>query len=381
MQDVFITEIHIGRVRHLRDLDITLSGSERKHLVLTGKNGSGKTSLLEAMRNSVILQQRISHLNLDEDTRAKYVSKGILDRPEIVISYSQSDADYKDVTHIYIPATRSKLAIPNSIETVNIEEKTLIARNQSRNFLKYILNLDYQLYGAKSNQDTIVVERLEKWFGNFIMALRDIYNCQELKLQRDAKNLVFNIEMPGRELFGLHEMADGYAAFLNIYMELLMCFEKADAEVEYDQPAIVMVDEIETHLHVELQKRILPFLTKMFPKVQFIVTTHSPFVINSLENAVIYDLEEKERLDNPSFYSYEAIVESFLGTDMYSNQLKGYFERYSELCFKERTEEENEEFLRAKAELEIRSIPSTKLYIAFKNLEGQRKADKNGSSI
>ena len=244
-----------------------------------------------------------------------------------------------------------------------------------------MLNLDYRLYGAKTNNDKFLEGNLEKWFDGFLSALQDIYDCKELKLHRDTMNLAFIIEMPGREPFGLHEMADGYAAFLEIYMELLMRFEITDAEVDYQQPAIVMVDEIEAHLHVEMQKRILPFLTKMFPHVQFIVTTHSPFIINSLENAVIYDLERQESLENASFYSYEAILESFFNVDMYSNQLKNYFERYKELCFMDRTAEENDEFLRAKAELEIRSLPSKKLYIAFQELEKRRKAVSNGSSV
>jgi predicted ATPase len=133
-------------------------------------------------------------------------------------------------------------------------------------------------------------------------------------------------------------------------------------EVNYGQSAIVMIDEIETHLHVELQKQILPFLTQMFPNIQFIVATHSPFVITSLENAVVYDLEKRTTLEKPSFYSYETVVESFLDTDMYSEELKKYFERYKELCFKERTPEENEEFLREKSELEIMSQPSRELF-------------------
>jgi predicted ATP-binding protein involved in virulence len=72
----------------------------------------------------------------------------------------------------------------------------------------------------------------------------------------------------------------------------------------------------------------------MFTRVQFIASTHSPFVITSLPEAVVYDLEKKERLDNPSFYSYESVVESFLDTGAYSAEMTRYFERYRELCFK-----------------------------------------------
>ena len=61
---------------------------------------------------------------------------------------------------------------------------------------------------------------------------------------------------------------------------------------------IVLIDEIETHLHLELQKLILPMLTELFPNIQFIVSTHSPFVINSIENATIFDLEKKTLVPN-----------------------------------------------------------------------------------
>jgi predicted ATP-dependent endonuclease of OLD family len=367
-----------------------LSETERKHLILTGKNGSGKTSLLEAMSDSILHQQyEIARLNdlsnkLSDHMWSNYHEKLRKNKISgVSISYSQENIDFFDFFRYifaYITAGRTQLNIPKAIEAVEILGKTVVAQNASKDFLKYILNLDYQLYGAQSNNNSVLEKNLKNWFDSFLSALRDIYNCQELVLQRDVKNLAFKIEMPGYEPFGLHEMADGYAAFLNIYMELLMRLESDEAVVEYEKPAIVLIDEIETHLHVELQKRVLPFLTKMFPNIQFIVATHSPFVMTSLENAVVYDLEKNERLEKPSFYSYKTIVESFLDTDMYSNQLKAYFERYKELCFRERTPEENIEFLRAKTELEIRSIPSTELYIAFQNLEERRKAARNDSS-
>jgi hypothetical protein len=278
---------------------------------------------------------------------------------------------------VYKAAERSRLSLPKLIKVVDIQDKTAPFKNHSKDFLKYILNLDYRLYGAKAEKNTELVGNLEKWFENFLFALRNIYACEELELQRDTKNLAFRIIMPGRELFGLHEMADGYAAFLDIYMELLLRFESTDAVVEYDTPAIVLIDEIETHLHVELQQRVLPFLTKMFPNVQFIVSTHSPFVMISLENAIVYDLENKQRLEKPFFYSYDTMVESFLDTSMYSHELQNYFARYKELCLKERTPAENEEFLQAKTELELRAIPSTELFIAFQNLEKTRKAARN----
>ena len=45
----FITDIHVKELRHLHNIDINLSKDSRCHLLITGKNGSGKTSLLDAI--------------------------------------------------------------------------------------------------------------------------------------------------------------------------------------------------------------------------------------------------------------------------------------------------------------------------------------------
>ncbi len=49
MEQIFISKIKINKVRHLSEIEIPLSETGKKHLILTGKNGSGKTSLLDAM--------------------------------------------------------------------------------------------------------------------------------------------------------------------------------------------------------------------------------------------------------------------------------------------------------------------------------------------
>ena len=263
MQDVFITKIHIDKVRHLQNVDIVLPDNERKHLILTGKNGSGKTSLLEAMRNNIISKQKLYQKTQGSPISKKYTHEELNGKSGVDISYSQNISNFLGVMFVYISTGRSELISPEGIMPMIIKGKTEVIRNASKDFLRYILSLDYQLYGAKTDGNKALAENLEKWFDNFVIALREIYDCQSLKLQRDTKNLAFKIKMPGREPFKLSEMSDGYTAFLNIYMELLMRFESADAIVESNQPAIVMIDELETHLHVELQKRILPFLTKL----------------------------------------------------------------------------------------------------------------------
>jgi predicted ATP-dependent endonuclease of OLD family len=111
--------------------------------------------------------------------------------------------------------------------------------------------------------------------------------------------------------------------------------ERSSPNREYLKQGIVIIDEIETHLHLELQRLILPMLTKIFPNIQFIVTTHSPFILNSLTNAVAYDLEKREKLEDLTEYSYEALSEGYFGVKSESSYVEIRFNKFKELATKE----------------------------------------------
>ena len=118
-----------------------------------------------------------------------------------------------------------------------------------------------------------------------------------------------------------------------------------------------MIDEIETHLHLELQKDILPFLTKFFPNIQFIVTSHSPFILNSIDNVVIYDLENQILIEHGlNDVPYDGVVEGYFRVDKLSDILKEKFERYKRLVAqKELSDDELGEI--AELELYLDEIP------------------------
>lgn len=63
-------------------------------------------------------------------------------------------------------------------------------------------------------------------------------------------------------------------------------------KVLIETEGIVLIDEIDLHLHPSWQKRILKDLMDIFPKVQFIVSTHAPEVINSVKSESIVILKD-----------------------------------------------------------------------------------------
>ncbi|MCP4702749.1 MAG: AAA family ATPase, partial [Gammaproteobacteria bacterium] len=72
------------------------------------------------------------------------------------------------------------------------------------------------------------------------------------------------------------------AAFLNPQLEM---------NAPRETPGIVLIDEIDLHLHPAWQRNIVTSLKETFPKIQFIATTHSPFIIQSLRPGELIDLD------------------------------------------------------------------------------------------
>lgn len=79
---------------------------------------------------------------------------------------------------------------------------------------------------------------------------------------------------------------------------------------------IVLIDEIDLHLHPKWQRHIVADLKKIFPSIQFIVTTHSPFIVQSLKAEELIVLDENVEIGNdPINRSIEEITEMEMGLD------------------------------------------------------------------
>jgi predicted ATP-binding protein involved in virulence len=280
---------------------------------LTGKNGSGKTSLLDAM-------MRTFNTNNTDNS--------------VTISLSRKfDLKNRSWLWAYIGARKGRipdLSAPTQVEkTPRLRTPMKLGEMINKRAMQYMNSLKLRAAYPKSTHEK---ELIENWFDSFQSALAEIYDCPELKLVYDAEHLDFNIELPDRKPFTLNQMSDGYFAFVSILFEIILRLDNGEALVDYRRDGIVLIDELESHLHVELQKRALPFLTKMFPNTQFIVATHSPFIISSSANAVVYDLETNTRLEGDlTQYSYSDIVEGYFDESECSAALQADFDRYVKL--------------------------------------------------
>lgn len=90
------------------------------------------------------------------------------------------------------------------------------------------------------------------------------------------------------------------------------------ADAARETPGVVLIDEIDLHLHPSWQRRVVGDLKRAFPKVQFIVTTHSPFIIQSLEPGELITLDDDDGIPDHEYAdrSIEDVVEGVQGVDL-----------------------------------------------------------------
>jgi predicted ATPase len=90
----------------------------------------------------------------------------------------------------------------------------------------------------------------------------------------------------------LESLPDGYQSIISWLADLV--FRLDDLPQEGRENFTLFLDEIDVHLHPKAQRRILPVIQKLFPKAQIFLTTHSPFIIGSVDDAWVYKFKLDE---------------------------------------------------------------------------------------
>ena len=391
----YIKNIHINKVRHLKDINIPLEKDAYPHLMITGKNGSGKTSLLNAIadhlekivniniytnykeskENLELLEKEFSEdivkhfdqvINADlyenkddfkknlnslekEDFKSSPLQIIQYNRRQHINLFNEVYVDFEDAYTLikkykegnFIIAfyeahrTIKKLKEPKTPTKPTLRRKSKIKDSLTGQFLNFLSDLKIQEALARNEKLETDAEQINEWFVNFEGLLGEIFQDKELQLTFNYKDYSFKILTEGKE-FKFTELSDGFAAVLDIVVDLILKMQhKNQLTKAYECEGIVLVDEIETHLHLELQKVIMPLLTKAFPNIQFIVTTHSPFVLSSLNNAVAFDLEHQQVIEDLTEYSYESLAEGYFGVKTASSYIEMQLNRLKELLEKE----------------------------------------------
>lgn len=260
----------------------------------------------------------------------------------------------------FMPAQRhlapKPVSGPHRLELSRIVDKDL-----SGYFVQYLVNRYTERSYAREEGDTVAADRITDWFDRFTAQVRWLLDDPDVQLKFDRMSYQFHIQQ-GERTLDFTALADGHSAAMAILAQLYLHVEACQQLVKdrsLEPAGIVVIDEIETHLHLRLQEQILPFLTALMPTVQFIVATHSPAVIASVPDAVVYDLASHKQVLSAEFAGirYGSLMTGHFGiaSDMDIASTKALARARTLIAQTVRTAEEQRELDELGARLSARS--------------------------
>ena len=170
-----------------------------------------------------------------------------------------------------------------------------------------------------------------------LQVVRAVIKGQNVRfgIGRRSHRVVSIMENERMRVPNVFQLSGGEVSLLNLFLSILRDFDLCQtsfARAE-DIRGIVVVDEIDLHLHAVYQYEVLPRLMKMFPRVQFVVTTHSPLFVLGLQKAFgesgfgLYRLSQGQKIDSEEFGEFGDAYQAFKTTNTHSAEIAAEVEK------------------------------------------------------
>lgn len=355
---MYLSSIHIENFKGIKKADIEF---DRSVNLIIGDNGTGKTSVLEAV--SVALGGFLSgidgvntiHFSKDEIRRESQLtgtgSNNIAYKTPICVKarleLNIGNKIEKDIQ--FYEFSRQKKSIKSSRTTVEPRDICRAAQLMTDNPHSILPVISYQSFSRVSNQkrdkwenpflndfsrvvgyvDCLEEAANDKMLTNWCKKMEQIAWQQEkpileyevvkkavsnfMGFMQNGENTVVSYDKRteelvysnGDEILPVRLLSSGFRNLLGMVFDIAyrMAVLNPDLleDIAEETPGIVLIDEIDMHLHPNWQWRVVDALKNTFPKVQFIATTHSPIIIASCKEEKLITLQlEDIFLDKPS---------------------------------------------------------------------------------
>lgn len=349
---MLIERIHI---KNFKGFDDKTFNFKDNFTVIIGNNGSGKTSVLDALAiaSGCYLiplgggqkYQRAIHKG---EVRIIEKSKSVFE-PQLPCEI-EAEGEWGEwkrsidkltftntVKHAKIVSKMSKEILEKALKEDNVTLPLFAYHGTGRLWAELNDTVQYAKQGSRLEgyDNCFSVKSSSKFFRNWYKTLeknidkkdsdelklrlstfkRAILNCLEdwddlyYDFAEDDIVCVRNNKSNSRTSIPYRMMSDGYRNMIGMIADIAYRCIRLNPQLGADAlnktTGLVLIDEIDLHLHPTWQKKIVSELITCFPNIQFIATTHSPFIVQSLNSRQIINLEGEELLKEPKDVSLE----------------------------------------------------------------------------
>ncbi len=369
-----IKKLELKNFRGFEELTIDFPEGEGGLAVFVGVNGSGKTSVLDAIID--FLNGFTSKLTKENRSQTKGVSpnapfissddvKNGESQGQTIILFEYLNEIIKDYWKIYSDGGRMKMSgrfndeifnrIKNKLFSSMWLDSPIMAFYPTDRFvakpkLKVVDLKNYKSYRVYDNalNSSIDFESFFDWF----RSKEDLENQKRLNLDNSYRDVALDAvrsainnfidyfqnprverDFPerlviekGNELLSFQKLSHGERLIIAMVGDIAKRLSTVCLGNPLAGKGVVLIDEIEQHLHPSWQRTIIPNLRRTFPNIQFIVTTHSPQVLSNVprENVfILQDFKLEKQKPHTEGRDSNAILEDIFGVPSRPENWKG----------------------------------------------------------
>lgn len=325
--------------------------------ILTGDNGTGKSTVLQMLANCLpggsdslhhkLRVPKVSSYTLQFSDGASHTYRlaSIKPEDEMLITVNKQLGKYdeypSELLRYFMADDNDHLSLalfaysgnrtigPSTVETLTSELPNPVSNvldfnrlSDTSTFVTWLVSALTNIALAKNDNlaDSIqllkyqlTVKELEKVV-SAITGKKVVFKIRsgiplQITLDVDGQNLTFS------------QLPDGLKSIISWLGDLLMRLYRIDWTDNSISPTaqnfVLFLDEIEVHLHPAWQRKVLPAVQGLFPNAQIFISTHSPFVVGSIDGASVHRLQEngqvKEAVPSEDSYSYSYILSEIFG--------------------------------------------------------------------
>ena len=348
------------------DFDVEFEENQKVNCII-GKNGIGKTQLLESMAKSLIYTHSMFLVNGNYQYKNYFIQKDILEKTKdlelkLPLEIELNGIKIKNKISQNWGYTTFEHIIGNRNDNFIFDKPIVFVGAKNRGFTKNINPENIKILGnvqdrfvesikrtmSYINSDGLEHEEVANWFvsrlivnPNFVLKGQNKINevITVLKLieklepslqliveNADGGNSISMLYNEGQLLFNgipLNKLSTGFVSIVKIFQEIVAGYGGwSNLEDLSMLDGVVFIDEIEAHLHISWQTKIINILKDFFPNTTFYITTHSPLVLAGLKDGEAYELYKEENfvkskaITNIDNYALNDIVNEFFGVDL-----------------------------------------------------------------
>lgn len=295
----FPHEIRLEGVKGVGTIQLNLEPQQQVYCLI-GTNGVGKTKLLDRLFLNLLC--KCSHILKSDEFK---------DRLSVLVKSRELDFNFLsqgevDINFVYIGAhVRSLLTVEYAYteplgslserrtnyfkQLLDSSDNQIINLDSHTNLHNWIVSraLSSNPYQKKEDNRQIEIETVLK----LLHQIDQRVDPEFLEITGEPRVFI-KIEGQKREL---SQLSSGFTSILKIIQSIVSGYGYFTNEVQLQHVAgLVLIDEIESHLHNQWLVKIIPMLKRLFPNTIFIVTTHSPIVLTQLKHGEAYRLQRDD---------------------------------------------------------------------------------------